>query len=141
MKIVFKRVVSALLCLCVLLLGTLTPANANADGLNGVGSSSTDSFSRIDVRGGHNEFTVNNSRIDEYYGSQGAAPGFIESMADGAIYTIGFAVGATVVCYGADAIATAFFPPAAVLAASCPGVGAAAGGGGTVVQGIRALAK
>jgi hypothetical protein len=138
MKNVFKRVVSSLLVLCVLLIGTLTPVNAYADELNSGGASSSET--RVDISGHHNRTTINNYPRDEYYGSQ-ESPDFLGAVTEGAMYTAGFAIGAAVVCYGADAIATAFFPPAAILAASCPGIGVAAGGGSTVVRGVRAFAK
>jgi hypothetical protein len=142
MKNVFKRVISSLLILCFFLVGTLTPINAYADELNSGSMSSSET--RIDIDGHHNRTTINNYPGDVYPESQGSSDlvgTFTEGMVHGAGITIGTMIGAAVICYGADAIATAVFPPAAILAAYCPAIGAAAGGGGTVVQGARAFAK
>jgi hypothetical protein len=138
MKNIFKHVVSSLLILYVLLVGTLTPVNAYADELNSGGASSSET--RVDISGHHNRATINNYPRDEYYGSQGSPDSF-GAVTQGAMSAVGYLIGAAAVCYGADAIATAFFPPAAILAASCPSIGVAAGGGSTVVQGVRAFAK
>jgi hypothetical protein len=134
MKNTFKRLISSLLVLCILLLGTLIPANAYAYelGSSGIASSS----SKIDISGHHNRTTINNYPGTENYGAQESST-FADAVKDGAIYTVGFAVGATAICYGADLLATAAFPPAAFLAPYCPVVG----GGTVLVRGVQAIAK
>jgi hypothetical protein len=137
MNSIFKRAVSLVLVLCVLLLGTLTP-NAYADELAGSGISS--SRSKIEISGHHNSTTINNYPKDEYYGSQESS-GFVDSVAYGAINTMGTIIGAVVVCYAVDAAATTFFPPAAALAAYCPIAGTTMGSGSKVIRGVQAFAK
>jgi hypothetical protein len=138
MKNTFKRVVSSLLILCVLLVVTLAPVNAYADELNSGGASF--GKPRIDISGHHNRTTFNIHPRDEYYGPQESSS-FLRPLIEGAMHGAGLAIGAAAVCYGADAIATAFFPPAIILAVSCPGIGVAAGGGSAVAQGVQAFAK
>jgi hypothetical protein len=83
MKAAYKRIISVLLALCILLSGTLTPINAYADGLNGVGTSSTHAVSTLNVKGGSNSITVNNSLSDENYRLQNPSDQFINSVVNG----------------------------------------------------------
>jgi hypothetical protein len=63
------------------------------------------------------------------------------SVVNGATETLGWAMGAVAVCYAVNGIASMGFPPAAVLAAYCPAIGAASGGGNIAVQAAHAFAK
>jgi hypothetical protein len=136
MRNVFKRSVSLVLVLCVLFLGALAPAYANELNGSGVVSSGT----QVNIGGHHNRTTINNYPRDSYGGSQGSSV-FLDSVANGAISTVGFALGATAICFGADALATSVFPPAAFLAPYCPGIGTAIGGGKIITQGAQTFAR
>ncbi|MEA5419161.1 hypothetical protein VB712_07955 [Spirulina sp. CCNP1310] len=102
---------------------------AYADGLNGLELSSTpSSYSR----------NYDNDR------SKNRANQFFDSVIDGAINTAGVAVGATLLCYGADGLATTVFPPAAALAPFCtsiPGLFVGAKGAQLSVQGAKVVLK
>lgn len=141
MKFIFRGIVSVLIALCILLTSTLAPASAYADGLNGLGSSSTHSVSSLNVKGNHNSITVNNSLHSE---DKNEANQFVDSMIDGATQTIGYAAGAALVCYTADGLASTVFPPAVALAPACsviPGLFVGAKGAQLSVQGTKAILK
>ncbi|GAB4340918.1 MAG: hypothetical protein OHK0047_32380 [Leptolyngbyaceae cyanobacterium] len=143
MKFIFRGIVSVLIALCILLTSALIPSSAYADGLNGLGSSSTHSVSSLNVKGNHNSITINNSLRSEDY-KQNEANRFVDSMIDGATQTLGYAAGAALVCYTADGLASTVFPPAVALAPACsviPGLFVGAKGAQLGVQGTKAVLK
>jgi len=133
MKFLCKSIVSVLIALCILLTSTLATANAYADGLNGLGSSSTHSVSTLNIEGNDNSITVlNNSLPSEDYAQNEHHP-IIAPVIDGIKSTLGYAAGTALVCYTADGLASTVFPPAIALAPACSAIpGLFLGKGGQV---------
>ncbi len=77
----------------------------------------------------------NNQRDSGY--SSDASQEFVNNVVNGAVTTAGFVIGGAVTCYVLDGIATAFFPPAAALAAFCPVVGGGASAGVQALAGAK----
>lgn len=66
---------------------------------------------------------------------------FIDGLINGALSTLGVAIGGAIVCYTLDGVATVFFPPAGALSAFCPAVGGAFGSGNVVTQGVKVVSN
>jgi hypothetical protein len=65
----------------------------------------------------------------------------VKSTIDGAAQTAGAMIGGFLVCYTVSGVATTFFPPAAVLAPYCPGLGAASTSGSFGIQTVLKAAN
>lgn len=122
-----QKLVALVLAFALVLTGIIEPAYADS------------SYSGI-IFDNHKE-TNSNYHYNYNYGSSNysdnrkdASDQFVDGMVQGAAMTAGLAVGGAITCYALDGIATAFFPPAAALAAFCPAIGGATGGAGVVTQ-------
>lgn len=120
-----QKLIALVLAFALVLTGIIEPAYADS------------SYSGI-IFDNHKE--TNSTDYYNYgssdYGNNRKDPSdqFIDSIVQGVVTTTGLAVGGVVTCYALDGIATAFFPPAAALAAFCPAIGGATGGAGVVTQ-------
>jgi hypothetical protein len=122
----FRSFIALLVVFTIVFLGIINPAYA--------ASREADIMPRsfpitINNKGNDNSVYFNTSfnSSDDKRATEDLSEELLDSVINGIVTTAGVAIGGAVVCYAFDGIATAFFPPAAALAAFCPGVGAATG--------------
>lgn len=109
-----RKLFSLLLALVIVVVGTVKPAYAVSDSSSLLNSYSTDFLAAI----------TSEDLMDE------AAKTAVD-----VVVTTGTWIA---ICYGADALATSVFPPAAAVAPFCPVI---AGGTATAVGAVKAFAK
>jgi hypothetical protein len=90
-----------------------------------------------------NDFSVKSDQyfIDYSDKNRKDLSNFIEGIKRGALEAAGITVGGVIVCYSIDGVATAFFPPAATLAAFCPAMGGTLGSGNAATKLFKAFVK
>jgi hypothetical protein len=128
----FRSLIASIIAFAIAVTVVVNPAYAE----------STDTNYYVNNSGGNGDLV----RIDESLNSvsDGASLDLANPFINGLVNGIGYTIGVVIVCYSIDGIATAFFPPAAALAAYCPAmpaIGGTLGGENTVNQLINAATK
>lgn len=119
-----RKLIAIILGLAVAITGFVTPAHAYSANSGIVFDHHQESYS---TGYGYSGGTTEDNLSEE----------FVNGVVDGIVTTTGLAIGGVVACYALDGIATAFFPPAAALAAFCPSAGAATVGANALVQAAK----
>lgn len=129
-----RKLIALVIIFAITFAGFVDPACADSSKVEIMPANSL-----IEVRGNNNSLNFNNSFNDSSSGFEGPVSDFFNAVVDGAVKTVGVAVGGVLACYTIDGIATMFFPPAATLSAFCPSFGAASGGTSVVFEGAKAV--
>jgi hypothetical protein len=130
-----RKLITLILSLTITIAGIMQPAYAAP----GDSTKPTSFPITINNRGDnnlvyfHNSFNESGDRTVDT-ASETSDDKFFNGVEKGLLTTAGVAVAATAACYIIDGVASAFFPPLAVLAAGCPGAGAMAGGAKALIK-------
>jgi len=134
----FRKLI-ALLAVCVVVLtGLVSPAYAGSNHVGGLSvGAKQKSDSHESYSDSHDSYIVNTLPSDSDSSSDWET--FVSGIKRGVIETAGFAIGGVVLCFAIDGAASTVFPPAAALLPYCPSIGAVAGGGNAIQNGVQAV--
>lgn len=129
----FRSLIAVIVALAIAVVGVVKPAYAYSSdsGVMSVNPS-------VVINGNDNSVSFYDSfdRFADEGTIKEPSDAFVDGLVNGIAQTSGVVIGGVVVCYALDGIATAFFPPAAAVAAFCPAIGTAGGGAKAVLEAL-----